>query len=607
MTASVDDEFARMTATVDAIDQGVSDAETEEIRTGVMPLPPIDEFTTTAEKAGDAAAKRTYGRKVAKAVANNIIDQTELQEWRDRLKDHTGLSGRDFNDIVSDTKRAAKKTLRTGDPDREGVWDAKLLPEPNAPERTARTILATVPHTDGIPHRAWYRDEFFEHVGSRWDVLDKAAVLHWIYQETRNAAYLDEGLNGELTRRWWNPTKVKVENVAHALGVGIIQRFGDPDECIAFANGVLDNDLPSRKLLDHHPERFNLHSLPFDFDPNAACTAWLTFLSQVLPDADEQDGVQFLQEWFGYVVSGRTDLHKIANLIGDKRCGKGTIARVLVALIGEKFVSGPKIGQLAGGFGLEPLIGKRLAVMGDVRWNHKGVAEAVEVLLGVSGGDHGTVNRKNRAAWEGTLGVRFLMMSNDEPRFNDASGAMASRMIHVAFRQSFYGREDPGLTGKLLSELPGILNWALIGLDRLNTNGKFTVPKSSEAVDKNIQRVASPSSAFITDKCKRELNAKVSLTDLFREWQEWCRKSGRPDDMASEDMFSAQIRSATRSGEPPVFSKRRQVNGERTTWFHNFRLRTALDRDDDEEDVDDTNDEPAEDDGPAWLIGGGPL
>ncbi|MET0520825.1 MAG: phage/plasmid primase, P4 family [Jiangellaceae bacterium] len=604
MSTDMEAEFARMTAAVDALDNGASAAEVEEIRTGLIPVPSVEEFTAAANEAGDPAAKRTYGRKVAKAVAANIIDQTELQEWRDRLKDVAGLPGRDFNEIVTDAKRAAKRSLRTGDPDREGVWDAPLLPEPGAPERVARTILATVPHTDGVPHRAWWRDEFYQHVGSHWDVLDKSVLLHWIYRETAKAAFLDEGLNGEMVRRWWNPTKVKVENVAHALGVGVVQRFGEPDECIAFTNGVLDNDLPSRKLLDHHPERFNLHSLPFEFDPDAECPTWLAFLAQVLPDEDEQDGVLFLQEWFGYVVSGRTDLHKIASLIGDKRCGKGTIARVLIGMVGAKFVSGPKLGQLAGQFGLEPLIGKRLAVMGDVRWNHKNVADAVEVLLAVSGVDHGTVHRKNRTAWEGTLGVRFLMMSNDEPRFNDASGAMASRMIHVAFRQSFYGREDPSLTEKLLSELAGILNWALVGLDRLNKNGKFTVPASSVEVDQNVQRVASPSSAFIDDRCIREQGAKVSLPELFKDYQEWCRKSGRPDDMASEDMFASQMRSATRSaedGQPSVSSRRKQVNGERTTWFFNFRLRNALDGGKAPE-----PDDGEPDDSDRWLVSGAP-
>lgn len=605
MTVTLD-PFDRMTAALDAAHNGASDKEVEEIRTGVMPVPSVDEYTAAVGSLGDPVARRSYARKVAGAVGacQDDMPVIEMQEWRDRLKETAGLSGRDFDAIRNEARRAQRSFSQNGDTTRDGIEAAPLLPEPGAPERVARTILSTLPHTIGVPHRAWWREEFFDWIGTRYEIVDKSVVQHWIYGETSSAAYLDEGFEGRPVRRWWNPNRTKVEYVAHALGVGVLQRFGEPDEAIAFTNGVLDEDLQARRLVEHTPERFNLHSLPFAYDPHATSPLWLKFLAEALPEDDEQDGVLFIQEWFGYVVSGRTDLHKIASLIGDKRCGKGTIARVLVAMIGEKFVSGPKLQHLAGTFGLEPLIGKRLAVMGDVRWSHKNASDAIETLLGVSGGDHGTVHRKNRAAWEGTLGVRFLLMSNDEPRFNDASGAMASRMIHVAFNQSFYGREDPTLTTKLIQELPGILNWSLDGLERLNANGKFTVPKSSEAVDENVQRVASPAQAFIDDKCIREKGAKVSLPELFEAWQEWLRKTGRPDQISSEDMFSAQLRSAARSGEPKVTSKRHQLNGLRTTWFHNFRLRTALDKA-----GDDGHEEPgtsAPDTDPRWLVSGDP-
>ena len=42
-----------------------------------------------------------------------------------------------------------------------------------------------------------------------------------------------------------------------------------------------------------------------------------------------------LGEWFGYVISGRLDLHKILLMVGPTRGGKGMIARILSALIGH--------------------------------------------------------------------------------------------------------------------------------------------------------------------------------------------------------------------------------------------------------------------------------
>ena len=64
------------------------------------------------------------------------------------------------------------------------------------------------------------------------------------------------------------------------------------------------------------------------------------FLRQLWPD--DEESIAALQEFFAYVLSGRTDLHKIMLLIGPTRSGKGTIARVLAALLGKGNVAGPR-------------------------------------------------------------------------------------------------------------------------------------------------------------------------------------------------------------------------------------------------------------------------
>jgi putative DNA primase/helicase len=77
--------------------------------------------------------------------------------------------------------------------------------------------------------------------------------------------------------------------------------------------------------------------------------------------------------------------------------------------------------SLVGTFGEQPLIGKTLATFSDISWGFRDIAEAVEVMKKISGNDARDVNRKNRTVWHGKLGVRFLIMGNDMPRFTDAS------------------------------------------------------------------------------------------------------------------------------------------------------------------------------------------
>ena len=118
-----------------------------------------------------------------------------------------------------------------------------------------------------------------------------------------------------------------------------------------------------------------------------------------------------LGEWFGYVVSGRLDLHKILLMVGPTRGGKGVIARVLSAMIGKRNVCGPTLNSLGGDFGLAPLIGKSLAVISDARFVGKNSNVVVERLLSISGEDTLTVNIKYREQWTGKLPCRLHVIS----------------------------------------------------------------------------------------------------------------------------------------------------------------------------------------------------
>lgn len=436
----------------------------------------------------------------------------------------------------------------------------EILPPPGQPLQVARELAGQIPATDGQPHRAWWRDDFYRWTGAHWEVEDVPEVERWLYGQTGDAVYLSPAKKEgeEPVRTPWAPTRRKIGDVAHALGVGVLQRTGEAEPALAAANGVV----VGRELLPHRPSRFNLFSLPFDYTPEAEAPAWQAFLDQVLPgDRESQD---FLGEWFGYVLAGRTDQQKMAALIGKKRSGKGTIARVLGALVGKENVSGLNLGTLGSTFGLEPLVGAALAVASDVRWHSRNIGDAVQILLEVSGEDHVTVHRKNKQAWKGKLGVRFMLMSNDTPTFSDKSGALVDRMLYVSFKQSFFGREDISLTEKLMDELPGIFNWALDGLERLDGRGRFTQPESGKAEAESTRRLADPIGAFIEDWCDVADGERISLDHLFLKYQTWCESEGRTRDTTTKEIFSRDLRAKVDG----LTSKRVRENGKYGTMLH---------------------------------------
>lgn len=447
----------------------------------------------------------------------------------------------------------------------EGEVIARTLPPPARPLDVARELKTFIPHTDGVAHRAWWQGDFYRWTGAHWEAEEQAAVEKWLYRQTGDAVYQvpekqsekekAEGKKPTFTDMPWAPTRKKIGDLAHALGVGELQREGEEDRgVLAVTNGVIEH----RQLLAHSPGRFNLFSLPFDYDPAATAPGWLEFLEQVLPG--DRQAQEFLGEWFGYVISGRTDQQKIAALIGKKRCGKGTIARVLTALVGKENVSGMNLGLLSGTFGLEPFVGAALATASDVRWQSRTIGDAIPILLEVSGEDHVTVSRKNKSAWKGRLGVRFMLMSNDTPTFSDRSGALVDRMLYVSFRQSFFGRENVSLTEKLMEELPGILNWALDGLDRLSARGRFTQPDSGRDEQESTRRLADPIGAFIEDWCSVGPGQEIELDHLFLKYQNWCEGEGRKRDSTTKEIFSRDLRSKI----DDLTVDRVRVNGKRT-------------------------------------------
>jgi hypothetical protein len=156
------------------------------------------------------------------------------------------------------------------------------IPSPNQPLAVARELVARM----DTP-RAWWRGDFYRHAGTHWDVVEDSSIENWIYRQTENATYLFIDTKGEETVRSWAPTKRKVADVAHALGVGALHREGDAAKVMALTNGVLLISDGRRALLPHSAERFNLFSLPFAYDASAECPAWLAFLESVLPDDRE--------------------------------------------------------------------------------------------------------------------------------------------------------------------------------------------------------------------------------------------------------------------------------------------------------------------------------
>lgn len=223
-------------------------------------------------------------------------------------------------------------------------------------------------------------------------------------------------------------------------------------------------------------------------------------------------------------------------LVGPKRSGKGTIARVIRGLVGPDNVACPTLSSLGTNFGLWPLLGKSVAMIQDARLSGRTDAAAVvERLLSISGEDAQTVDRKNLLPVTAKLYCRFMLLTNELPKLSDSSGALPGRMILLRLTESWFGREDTALTERLLAERPAILLWAIAGWQRLRERGHFLQPAAGRGMAGELADLASPVGAFVRDRCRIEPGCQIERSTLFDAWRRWCDQQGRerPGDAAT--------------------------------------------------------------------------
>jgi putative DNA primase/helicase len=432
------------------------------------------------------------------------------------------MTQRTAKQIIADLKEARRRR-------HQQRGELLLLSPPSSPMQVAREFVQQCclynNRSDELTLRYW-RGGWWAWRTSHWAEVQSRAVRSLLYKFTEHAIYIDQ-----KGPKPWAPTRRKIADLLEALGAIVILSDETDQPCwidgratgtiVAVANGLLD--LTSRNLHAHTPSYFNQTSVPCAYDPRAPePKQWLEFLSQLWPQ--ERESIDVLGEWFGYIISGRLDLHKILLMVGPTRGGKGAIARVLTALIGKQNVAGPTLNSLGGDFGLAPLIGKPLAIISDARFVGKNSNIVVERLLSISGEDTLTVNRKYRDQWTGKLPSRLHVISNELPRLGDASTAVVGRIILLLLSRSWLGKEDHELEQRLRLELPGILNWALLGLERLTlaNENRFTRLASAEEAITAMRDLASPVAAFVREKCKVDATKEVQVDLLYGAYKAWC-------------------------------------------------------------------------------------
>ena len=511
----------------------------------------------------------------------------------------------DAEALAAELARAAAEKVRQFDPEPEPpkleAEQTKALPVPVGFFSSSDEVLClirTAPFDNAlklISSRAWHRAEgirtlnywqrsFWDWTSTRWREADDEEVRASLWAHLNAAERF--GKDEEGRRERFRPKSADVSSTLDALRgasnlpwsdgqnampgwFGRGQPDGDLRELVACQNGILH--IPTRTLVPHTPRFWSPNVLDFAYDPEARAPRFEQFLREIWPGDPEAQ--QCLLEMLGLCLTDITKYQKAFMLVGPPRGGRGTIGRVMKALIGPSNYVGTSLRAFSEPFGMESFIGKKVVVFSDARLDgvpQRNLSAITERLLTITGEDDADVNRKNAKYWKGKLTARIIIFTNELLRIQDQSGALPRRMLVFRMQESFMGKEDTNLSNKLIAECPGILNLALAALDQVRARDGLIQCKSGQNMAESLQKLSSDVSVFVEEVCVVGPEHEILCRDLFHRWQSWCEERGVRHNWG-ENQFSAKLRAVL----PRITDSRPRETPTRLTKLYGVAIRKA--------------------------------
>jgi len=364
-----------------------------------------------------------------------------------------------------------------------------------APLDLAKQWLEATYYSDDIFTLRVFHGNWYAYTEQCYKEIDKATIRQQLYRFFGDKQYKKIHTTGFNILNY-EPTKHKLDEIMDALiafcpitaeeipcWLNKKHNTSDPKHILVFPNGYLDiSSYIQRdedfKLQQSSPHFFSLARYPYEFSPNATCVLWQKFLREIF--ADDPLKIALLQEWFGYNLIPDNSQEKFMMFLGPTRAGKGTILDVLAYILGEDD-----------------------AIM---------------------------IERKGKDITQTCIRLytRFTMAANVMPQLPDFARTIESRMLVIQFLTSFIGREDITLKTRLKMEAPGILLWALKGLQRLQKNRNFTLPVGHTRILRRVRGEITPFTEFISDYCSLGEGPDYYILSehLYECWKQWAIKNG---------------------------------------------------------------------------------
>lgn len=294
---------------------------------------------------------------------------------------------------------------------------------------------------------------------------------------------------------------------------------------INLKNGTFEISPEKQFLRPHSREDFVLYQLPFSFDKEAKAPLFERYLNRVLPHQDLQD---ILSEYLGYIFihPSTLKLEKTMLLYGSGANGKSVFFEIINALLGPENLSSFSLQSLTNNTGYQRATLESKLVNYASEINGKLESAVFKQLVS---GEPVEARLPYGKPFLLTDYAKFIFNCNELPTDVEQTHAFFRRFIIIPFDVTIPEEEqDPELPQKIIrSELSGVFNWILKGLNRLLSQKKFS---ESEIVRKQLEDYKNQSDSvriFLDDLEYRPSDTHtIPQHDLYLRYKSYCKDFG---------------------------------------------------------------------------------
>lgn len=290
-------------------------------------------------------------------------------------------------------------------------------------------------------------------------------------------------------------------------------------------NGTIEFSENGAILREFRKEDLLFYQLPFSFNPQASAPLFMNYLNKALPDKESQT---ILSEYLGYIFLKPSilKLEKMLILFGPSRSGKSVMHDIIIGLIGAKNVSAYALDSLTNknSFDRAGLLNMLLNYATEM--NISGGES--NLLKAIISGEDLPARAPHGLSFILREYCKFIFNCNKLPNF-DFAEEILNRLLILKFSVQIPEEEqDKQLAKKIIeSELPGVLNWVIDGLNRLLERPGFSDCKAAKDAIKEFALQSNNVKLFIVELgYEKSTNKNLLLKNFYDEYRSFCTEEG---------------------------------------------------------------------------------